>query len=424
MKNKIKAVKGTYDLLPFEIYKWQEVENKLKSIFSLYNFLEIRTPIFEKSKLFSRSVGEFTDIVNKEMYSFLDKGKENLTLRPELTASVVRSYIEHNFQQVSSIHKIWYYGPLFRQEKPQSGRYRQFYQFGSEIFGSAYPESDVELIDLAYTIYTKLGLKNFSLYINTLGKKENRKKYIKILQEALSPHKDKMCESCKNRYDNNILRLFDCKNTNCKKIMNEHAPLIIDHLTSDEKDYFEEVKFLLDKLNIKYEIDPTMVRGLDYYTNMIFEIRSENLGSQDALCGGGRYDDLVEDLGGNSTPAVGFAAGMERLMIAMERENLFKNDSKKIDIYIAIMNENVRNKAMQIAKEIRNNGHSVDMDFQRRSVKAMMREANKKGAKYSIVIGEDEMQSGEVKIKTMYNGSENIVKIDMISNYLSETSSK
>lgn len=419
MKNKIKSVKGTYDLLPSEIYKWQEVENKLRAIFSLYNFLEIRTPIFEKSKLFSRSVGEFTDIVNKEMYTFLDKGKESLTLRPELTASVVRSYIEHNFQQISSIHKIWYYGPLFRQEKPQAGRYRQFYQFGSEIFGSAYPESDVELIDLAYTIYTKLGLKNWTLYINTLGKKENRNKYIEILKESLFPHKDKMCANCKNRFDKNILRLFDCKNSNCKKIMNEYAPLIIDHLSNDEKDYFEEVKSLLDKLNINYEIDPTMVRGLDYYTNTIFEIRSENLGSQDALCGGGRYDNLVEDLGGQSTPAVGFAAGMERLMIAMEKENLFKNESKKLDIYIAIMNKNVRNKAMQIVKEIRNNGHSVDIDLQRRSVKAMMREANKKRAKYSIVIGENELQSGEVNIKTMDNGKVKTVKIGKINDFLS-----
>ncbi|MEA3499700.1 MAG: histidine--tRNA ligase [Candidatus Marinimicrobia bacterium] len=420
MKNKIKSVKGTYDLLPSEIYKWQEVENKLRSIFSLYNFLEIRTPIFEKSKLFSRSVGEFTDIVNKEMYSFLDKGKESLTLRPELTASVVRSYIEHNFQQISSIHKIWYYGPLFRQEKPQSGRYRQFVQFGAEIFGSAYPESDVELIDLAYTIYTQLGLKKWTLYINTLGKKKNRKKYIDILKESLLPYKDKLCKNCKNRFDKNILRLFDCKNRQCKKIMNEHAPLIIDHLSTEEKDYFEEVKSLLDKLNIKYEVDPTMVRGLDYYTNTIFEIRSENLGSQDALCGGGRYDNLVEDLGGSSTPAVGFAAGMERLLIAMEKEKLFKNESNKLDIFIAPMNENVRERAIQIVKEIRNNRYSVDMDFQRRSVKAMMREANRKNAKYSIVIGENELQSGEVNIKNMDSGKEKTVKIDRINDFLSK----
>ncbi len=218
MKNKIKSIKGTYDLLPSEIYKWQEVENKLRSIFSLYNFLEIRTPIFEKSKLFSRSVGEFTDIVNKEMYTFLDKGKVSLTLRPELTASVVRSYIEHNFQQISSIHKIWYYGPSFRQEKPQSGRYRQFYQFGAEIFGSANPESDVELIDLAYTIYAKMGLKNFKLYINTLGDSENREKYIKTLKKSLTPYKDKLCKTCQNRFENNALRLFDCKNRQCKKL--------------------------------------------------------------------------------------------------------------------------------------------------------------------------------------------------------------
>lgn len=419
MKNKIKSVKGTYDLLPSEIYKWQEVENKLRSIFSLYNFLEIRTPIFEKSKLFSRSVGEFTDIVNKEMYSFLDKGKESLTLRPELTASVVRSYIEHNFQQISSIHKLWYYGPLFRQEKPQSGRYRQFYQFGAEIFGSAYPESDVELIDLAYTIYTKLGLKKWTLYINTLGKKENRNKYIGVLKESMLPYKDQLCKNCKNRFDKNILRLFDCKNRQCKKVMNEHAPLMINHLSVEEKDYFEEVKFILDKLNIKYEVDPTMVRGLDYYTNTIFEVRSENLGSQDALCGGGRYDNLVEDLGGNSTPAVGFAAGMERLLIAMEKEKLFKNESDKLDIFIAPMNENVRKKAIQIVKEIRYSGYSVDMDFQRRSVKAMMREANRKNAKYSIVIGENELQSGEINIKNMDSGKMETVKIDKINDFLS-----
>lgn len=420
MKNKIKSVKGTYDLLPFEIHKWQEIENKLKKIFSLYNFREIRTPIFEKSKLFSRSVGEFTDIVNKEMYSFLDKGKESLTLRPELTASVVRSYIEHNFQQISPIHKIWYYGPLFRQEKPQAGRYRQFYQFGSEIFGSAYPESDVELIDLAYTIYTKLGLKNFTLYINSLGNKENRSKYIELLKSELLPHKNEMCDNCKNRYENNVLRLFDCKNKICKNIMNEHAPLIIDYLTNEEKDYFNEIKELLENLNIKYKVDPTMVRGLDYYTNMIFEIRSESLGSQDALCGGGRYDNLVEDLGGKSTSAVGFAAGMERLMIAMEKENLFDDELNKLDIYVAIMNENVRNESMKIVKDIRSNNFSVDTDFQRRSVKAMMREANRKKAKFSIVIGENEIQSGEIKIKTMSDGSENTVKIDEISEFLSQ----
>ncbi|MEA1986979.1 MAG: histidine--tRNA ligase [Candidatus Marinimicrobia bacterium] len=418
-KNKIQSIKGTYDLLPQEISKWQYVENKLREIFTLYNFFEIRTPIFEKSTLFSRSVGELTDIVNKEMYTFQDKGKNFLTLRPELTASIVRAFIQHNFQQISSIHKLWYYGPLFRQEKPQAGRYRQFSQFGSEIFGSAYPESDVELIDMAYTIYQKLGLKNFKLYINSLGGNESRNEYIKTLKSKLLPHKENLCKTCQTRFDNNTLRLFDCKNRDCKKVMKEHAPLIIEHLSEPEREYFEEVKSLLDELKIEYEVDPRMVRGLDYYTNTIFEIRSENLGSQDALCGGGRYNNLIEELGGKSTPAIGFAGGMERLIISMESENLFSDKSKKLDIFIAPMNDNVRIEAIKIAKTIRENGHSVDMDFQRRSVKAMMREANRKNAKYSVVIGENELQSKQLNVKNMDTGETKSISIEKINEFLS-----
>ncbi len=398
---KLRTIKGTHDILPWDIYKWQTIENTLREVFSAYTCKEVRTPIFERTQLFARGVGEFSDIVSKEMYTFQDKGKDSLTLRPELTASVARSYIQHNYQQEAPLHKLWYFGPLFRQERPQAGRQRQFHQYGIEMIGSANPEADAEVIEIAAGIYAKLGLKNWELHINSIGSIEARKIYMDVLKEALADRKEELCETCQGRYDGNILRLFDCKNPGCKEIMHDHAPSILDHLSEEDSEHFEQVKTLLSAAGIDYVLDHTLVRGLDYYTRTTFEIKGTALGAQDALCGGGRYDNLISDLDGPKTPAVGFAAGVERLVLAMEAEGLFDEDQSFVDLYIAPMDINCFTGISPFVHELREKGYRVHVELMRRSVKAMMRDANRQKATWVAVIGEQELESGLIKMKNM-----------------------
>ncbi len=407
---KLRTIKGTHDILPRDIYKWQKIEAVLREIFLSYAYSEVRTPVFEKTSLFSRGVGEFSDIVKKEMYTFEDKGGESLTLRPELTASVVRSYIQHHYNQEAPLHKLWYLGPLFRQERPQAGRQRQFHQFGIELIGSPHPESDAEVIDVTCNIYRKLGLKNWKLYINSIGSIDSRKEYMKILRNDLKPHIDNLCQSCQERIDGNILRLFDCKNPQCATIMQEHAPSILDHLSKEDAEHFEQVKLLLDANGITYIVDPTMVRGLDYYTRTTFEIKGTALGAQDALCGGGRYDNLISDLDGPDTPAVGFAAGMERLIIAMDAEALFEYELNTVKLYIAPMNSHCLKAVLPLAQRLREKGFSVYVELLRRSVKAMMRDANRQQARWVTVIGDHELESKTMQLKNMNENK----KIDMV----------
>ncbi|MFA6618488.1 MAG: histidine--tRNA ligase [Candidatus Neomarinimicrobiota bacterium] len=398
---KLRTIKGTHDILPWDIYKWQRVEKVLKEVFDAYTCKEVRTPVFEQTSLFARGVGEFSDIVSKEMYTFQDKGGDNLTLRPELTASVARSFIQHNYQQASPLHKLWYFGPLFRQERPQAGRQRQFHQYGIEFLGSTFPEADAEVIEIAAEIYTKLGLKNWELHINSIGSVEARKIYMEVLKKELKDHKAELCETCQARYDGNILRLFDCKNSACGDIMRDHAPSILDHLSDEDTLHFEELKALLTASGIDFFVDHTLVRGLDYYTRTTFEIKGTALGAQDALCGGGRYDDLISDLDGPQTPAVGFAAGVERLIMAMDAESLFDEDQSFVDLYIAPMDIHCLKGISPIVHNLRKKAFRVHMELMRRSVKAMMRDANRQKARWVAVIGEQELESGNIKLKNM-----------------------
>ena len=417
---KLRSIKGTHDILPWNIHKWQKIESVLREVFSSYACKEVRTPVFESTYLFSRGVGEFSDIVSKEMYTFVDKGGDSLTLRPELTASVARSYIQHNYQQESSLHKLWYFGPLFRQERPQAGRQRQFYQYGIELIGSPHPEADAEAIDIACSVYRKLGLKNWELHINSIGSIEARKIYMDVLRESLAAHKSELCETCQTRFEGNILRLFDCKNPGCQSIMNEHAPSILDHLSNEDKEHFEQVKKLLDAAGIDYTVNPALVRGLDYYTRTTFEIKGTALGAQDALCGGGRYDKLISDLDGPETPAVGFAAGVERLVLAMEAEELFDTDQSFVDLYVAPIDTACLEGITPVVHALRDKGFRVHLELMRRSVKAMMRDANRQNARWVAVIGEQELQSATVKLKNMQENIQQEISLNEIENILTK----
>lgn len=398
---KIRTIKGTHDILPWDVHQWQKIENVLRDVFSSFACKEVRTPVFEKTQLFARGVGEFSDIVRKEMYTFEDKSGDSVTLRPELTASVARSFIQHNYQQQSPLHKLWYVGPLFRQERPQAGRQRQFHQYGIEMIGSPHPEADAEVIDIACSVYEKLGLKNWELHINSIGSIEARKLYMDVLRKELEPYKEGLCGTCQERFDGNVLRLFDCKNDACKDIMKNHAPSILDHLSDEDAEHFEQVKKLLDAAGIEYVIDPALVRGLDYYTRTTFEIKGTALGAQDALCGGGRYDNLISDLDGPETPAVGFAAGMERLVLAMKAEGLFDEDQSTVDLFMAPMDKDCLAGITPVVRDLRKKGLRVHVELMRRSVKAMMRDANRQNARWVAVIGEQELQSGQLRLKNM-----------------------
>jgi histidyl-tRNA synthetase len=405
-----RRVKGTKDILPDEIHQWQYIETVIRQHLERNNYQEIRTPLFEVTELFARSIGKDTDVVSKEMYTFLDKGGTSLTLRPELTASVLRAYIQNNLNQVSAVNKLYYIGPLFRQERPQKGRLRQFNQFGFEIIGSEYPEADAEIIQTIYAIYHDLGINDMQVCLNSIGSRESRKNYLKILKSALKPHNHDFCSTCQERLERNILRLFDCKNPDCQNILDQYAPSILDHLSSEDVQHFEEVKALLDAAYVPYEIDKKLVRGLDYYTRTTFEINSSMLGSQDAICGGGRYDHLAEDLDGIPTPAVGVASGMERLLMILNEIQAIPEKEQNL-IYTAVLGENSRQLAFNIVSALRKRDFCVDLDFQRRSLKAQLRDAGKKLANWVIIIGEDEIQKDVILLKNMTTGKQQEIRL-------------
>ncbi|GAB6282120.1 MAG: histidine--tRNA ligase [Ignavibacterium sp.] len=396
----IKAITGTKDILPEEIYKWNFLENIIKKEFSYFNYSEIRTPVFEETLLFTRGIGEETDIVGKEMYTFKDRSETSITLKPEMTASVVRAYLEHSLGTKQSLVKLFYISPMFRQERPQAGRLRQFHQFGAEALGSHSPLLDVEMIYLAFSILKRIGLKDLSVKINTLGISSSREKYKKVLRDFLSDKLDLLSADSKKRYDTNILRIFDSKAENDIEIMKD-APLLLNYLDEESLNHFETVKNILNNLHIPYKVDTKLVRGLDYYTNTTFEIVSGKVGSQNALCGGGRYDNLIEILGGNPTQGVGFAAGMERILLALENEKIKIPKNVFLDFYVIRLEDNLLEKAYEIAINLRQNNFSVDLDYLNRSVKAQMREANKLNAKFCLFIGGDEFKNGKIIIKNM-----------------------
>lgn len=400
--------KGTKDLLPEDTEKLRYIENKIENICEKYDFKEIRVPVFEHTELFQRGVGETTDVVQKEMYTFDDKGGRSITLRPEGTAGVVRAYIENGMASLPSPQKYFYNMAMYRYENVQKGRLREFHQIGAEVFGSDSYLADVEVILLASNIFKTLNISNIKLYLNSIGCPKCRAEYQKVLKEFLSKNIDKYCKTCQTRFEKNPMRILDCKEKTCKEL-NKGAPVILDYLCEECKEHFENVKKSLDKLNIKYEIDAGIVRGLDYYTKTVFEFVDEVEGY--TVLGGGRYDKLVEEIGGQSTPAIGFATGVERLMEVYERNN-DKVQEKVPDLYIVATGENENIVATKLAYELRNNDIYVVKDINARSFKAQFKYADKIKAKYVIVIGENEINSNTVNVKNMKDGTEKEVSLN------------
>ncbi len=410
----IKAIKGTKDLLPSDVPRWHYLEDIVKKIFTNFNYKEIRTPIFELTSLFARSIGEETDIVGKEMYTFEDMSGASITLKPEMTAGVVRAFIEHSLGAQQQLTKLYYISPMFRQEKPQAGRLRQFHQFGGEAIGSASPILDAEMIQIAFDILKSLGLKDLTVKINSLGTTETRENFKNLLREFLNDKKDKLSEDSKKRFDNNILRIFDSKIESDQKLLAD-APALIDQLDDESKNDFDLVKEYLTKINIPFEIDPHLVRGLDYYSKTTFEIISGKVGAQDALLGGGRYDLLAEQLGGKPAPAVGFAAGIERILLACKNENSFKVDELSIDIYLIRIDKELELKVSELASGLRRKGLRVEYDYLQRSVKAQMREANKFNSRFALFIGGDEYEEGKMNLKDMKTSEQKLIPVDNLS---------
>lgn len=395
----LKSIKGTKDLLPSESSRWQYVEQVVRTVFHRYNYKEIRTPMFEQTSLFSRSIGELTDIVGKEMYTFTDRSSDSITLRPEGTASVIRSYIQNNLGEAQPLVKVYYMGPMFRQERPQAGRLRQFHQFGAEAIGSPTPETDVEVIAMAAEIYKQLGITNFSLKINSVGDEECRPRYKDVLRTELLKIADKLSMESQKRIEQNPMRVLDSKDEN-DIALTASMPKITDHLNEECSIHFERVKELLTLLGIPFVVDPRLVRGLDYYTKTAFELTSDELGSQSALAGGGRYDLLTKELGGKQTPAVGFAAGMERLMMVLEKNN-FTAPTLRPAIFIAAADADARAWTIATTMELRSRGVSAETDFLNRSLKAQMREADRQLARTVVVVGAHELAAGTATLKNL-----------------------
>lgn len=412
---KLQKPRGTKDILPKEIHKWHYVEQTILNVMTLYNYSEIRTPTFEYTELFKRAVGDETDIVGKEMYTFDDKGGESITLRPEGTAPVMRAYLENGMGGESQLHKLYYITNMFRYEKPQAGRYREHTQFGAEIIGSNDYRTDVELISLAKEVYNRFGIINFNVKINSIGKKDERKVYLDKLKSYFESKRESLSADSKKRLLINPLRILDSKDERDKIITNE-APRILDHLSNESRKRFENVLSGLTTIGIDFEVDFRLVRGIDYYTDTTFEFISKDLGSQDALGGGGRYDGLVETLGGKPTPGVGFGSGIERIIIVAEKNNFKFPEPEPINIYFISLNGEAEQIALKLSNELRSNSVSCETDLLSRSIKAQMRDANKLKAKYVYIIGEDEIKSGKGILKTMSDGTQTEVEFNELTN--------
>lgn len=407
------AIKGTNDWLPNDIYKIQYVEKKMLKTAELFGFKEIRVPVFEHTEVFNRSVGDTTDVVQKEMYTFDDKGGRSITLRPELTAGVVRSVIENGLYAGTLPLKCCYIGGCYRYEKPQAGRLREFHQFGVECIGAASPAADAEVISLANHLLNELGIKNISLEINSIGCPDCRAKYHEALKNYFSSKEDELCDTCKDRLSRNPMRILDCKAPVCKDIAND-APVMIDFLCEECAEHLEGVKKHLDAANISYKVNPKIVRGLDYYTRTVFEFVSGDIGAQSTVCGGGRYDGLLKQMGAPETPALGFGMGIERLLLVMENQGALFPEDKKCELYIASMGENAQIKATELCTQLRNEGFIAQGDVCARGLKAQMRFANKLGAEFCIVLGDDEIESGKARLKNMKNSTETEISLNDI----------
>lgn len=414
----IKIPKGTKDVLPSESYKWHYVERIARETADLYCLNEIRTPTFEHTELFLRGVGDTTDIVNKEMYTFRDKGDRSITLKPEGTAGVARSFIENGLFNGAMPLKMYYITPVFRYENPQKGRLREHHQFGVEVYGGAGADTDAEVIKLAYTVLKKCGL-SVKLYINSMGCPDCRKKYNEALKGYFADKLDKLCPTCRERYNKNPLRILDCKEEECKALCKD-APKIIDYLCDDCSAHFKKLQELLADCGVAYEINPFIVRGLDYYTKTVFEFVTTALGSQGTVCGGGRYDNLISQLGGTPTCGVGFGMGIERLLMLMEAENVIIPERENVKLYIATMGDAAYKKAFEIVSALRDKGVKAEVDHAGRGIKAQFKYADKIHAENVVTLGENELASGIAQIKHMADGSLKEVKIDEISLYFAK----
>ena len=409
----INAPRGTKDILPIQIQDWLYIENKIREICKNYGYEEIRTPTFEHTELFQRGIGEGTDVVDKEMYTFEDRGGRSITLRPENTASAVRAYLQNKLFADKALVKLFYIGSMFRYDRPQAGRLREFHQFGVEALGAENPAVDAEVILLAVDFLSSLGIKDLKLKINTVGCPKCRPVYRQKLQHFFSDKLDQLCHDCQKRYDKNPLRILDCKTDADKDFMAE-APKIKDCLCDDCREHFNSVKSLLAATDTNFEVDDRLVRGLDYYTKTAFEIQYPPLGAQSAIAGGGRYDGLIEEIGGSPTPAIGFAAGLERILVALELQNLIPKFDNKIDVFIVAVGNEAESCAFKLMIKLRRENLIVSMDFSRRSMKAQMKQAGKSNARFALIIGEDEVKNKTAALKNLSTSEQTVISIDEI----------
>jgi histidyl-tRNA synthetase len=413
----IKRPKGTQDIIPGVIEKWHFIEEQIKKICSEFGYREIRPPIFEYTELFQRGVGESTDIVNKEMYTFWDKGNRSITLRPEGTASVCRAYVENKLHGSPKPLKLYYLGPMFRYENTQAGRYRQFHQFGCEVLGSDDPLVDAEVISLVWELFRRLSLKYLEVHINSVGCQTCRAEYRKLLQVFLEERRNKLCRDCQSRFERNPMRILDCKNTNCQSLTTD-APTTLQNLCEECQEHFNRVLALLTASNIPYKINPRMVRGLDYYQKTAFEIMAEGIGAQSAICGGGRYDRLVEEIGGPSTPGIGFAVGIERIIALLENQNTNIATTKEIKVLVAAIGENPKIEGFKLLTQLRQCGISALMDLTGRGLKGQMKYADREKIRYVLILGDDELAENVVIVKDMILGEQEKIPMDSIIKYM------
>lgn len=408
------APRGTKDILPDTVGDWNYVEGEIRELCRRFGYSEIRTPIFEHTELFQRGIGEGTDVVDKEMYTFTDRGERSITLRPENTASAVRAYLQNKLYAQSNLVKLFYIGSMFRYDRPQAGRMREFHQFGVEALGETNPAVDAEVILLAMNLLEGLGLKDLELSINSVGCPKCRSKYRTMLQDFFRDKLEDLCEDCRSRFERSPLRILDCKKDSDKPYMAD-APKITDCLCEECAEHFAKLKELLTSAGISFTHDPRLVRGLDYYTKTAFEIKYPPLGAQSAVAGGGRYDGLIEEMGGNPTPAVGFATGLERLLLALESQNLLPEKNRSVDAYVVALGETAQAEGFKLLNSLRQQGLSAAMDFAGRSMKAQMKQANKLGAKYSVILGEDEISEGVVMLRSMEDSSQAKVPMNQVA---------
>lgn len=412
-----RAVKGTNDILPSHVYKWQFVENRMLETARMFGFEEIRVPVFEHTEVFKRSVGDTTDVVQKEMYTFDDKGGRSITLRPELTAGVIRSLVEKGLVNGALPLKVCYIGGCYRYEKPQAGRLREFHQFGVECVGAAAPNADAEVIALARQVLDSIGIQKISLEINSIGCPECRKKYSQALKTYFKQNIDTLCDTCKDRLERNPMRILDCKSPVCKELA-ANAPVVLDYLCEECEEHFKKVKMHLDAAGIEHTVNPHIVRGLDYYTRTVFEFVSGDIGAQSTVCGGGRYDGLIAQMGGQPTASLGFAMGIERLMMVLESQKTELPKQSACDLYIAQMGENAALKATALCNDLRVDGFKVQTDICGRGLKAQMKFADKIGASFTMVLGDNELAENKANLKNMSTGELTEVNLDNLSESL------